>query len=70
MNQDLLEIEILEDGTIKCRTSKVSAANHQGAEAFLQLIARLGGGNTTRTKRTDAHRHEHVHSHEGEHQHG
>ena len=66
MNLDGLEIEILEDGTIKTLTSKVSAANHQNAEQFLQFVARLAGGQTTRQHRPDAlHTHgHHTHTHE------
>lgn len=69
MQQDELTIEITETGTIKVTTSKVSAANHINAEDFLKLIARLGGGQTTRTRRGDVHTHRHTHD-AGEHNHG
>jgi len=68
MREDVLEIEVLQDGTIKTLTSAVSAANHQNSEQFLQMMAREAGGQTTREKREDAHRH--VHSHGHEHVHG
>lgn len=41
---DKIEIEILEDGTIKTSTDKVSMANHSNAEGFLREMARLAGG--------------------------
>jgi len=68
---DEMSIEILEDGTIKTTTNPVSAANHANAEAFLQFVARMAGGETVREKRTDTHsHHQHSHSHEhGEHEH-
>jgi len=68
MNNDTLEIEITEDGTIKTTTGKVSAANHQNAEAFLQFMARLAGGQTTRQKRPYALHHTHQHEHARENQ--
>ena len=63
MKQDILEIEILEDGTIKSLTTAVSAANHQNAEAFLQMMSRLAGGETTREKIGHGHQHAHTHDH-------
>jgi hypothetical protein len=69
MQQDNLDIEILSDGTIRVLTSKVSAANHQSAEQFLQFIGRLAGGEQIRQKRAGTHQHQHSHSHEGDHHH-
>lgn len=57
---DTLTIEILADGTIKTTTDPVSPANHQSAEAFLQGLTKLAGGEVTRKKR-HAHKHEHSH---------
>lgn len=62
MQNDSMSFEILEDGTIKVLTDKVSAANHMNAEQFLQHVGRLAGGETTRTKRTDAVQHSHTHT--------
>ena len=45
---DQMKITILEDGTIKTETDKVSAPNHSNAEAFLRLVAQLCGGKTER----------------------
>ena len=66
---DAFAIEILEDGTIKSSSGPVSPENHQGAEAFLKMLAALTGGATNRRARGDlaeAHRHTHAH---GEHTH-
>jgi len=51
--EDTLHIEVLEDGTIKTTSDSISAANHSNAEEFLRFVARMAGGETTRTKRTD-----------------
>lgn len=61
---DNLTIEILEDGTIKTTSDAVSGANHANAEQFLRQMATLAGGETTRTKRKDAHALTHSHSHD------
>lgn len=74
MKQDTIEIEILEDGTIKTTTDRVSMPNHQNAESFLRDIGRLCGGVIKRMRRVmlghslqsslDAHAHDgHTHSH-------
>jgi hypothetical protein len=57
---DQIEVEVLPDGTIKCTTNKISAANHSSAEGFMAFLARLTGGETTITKRS-AHTHTHAH---------
>ena len=41
---DRATITILEDGTIKIETDKVSAANHVNAEGFIREVFRLAGG--------------------------
>lgn len=43
---DVIRVEILEDGTIKTETDSVSAANHLRAENFLKEMFRLAGGQT------------------------
>lgn len=57
---DNIDIQILEDGTIKTSTDKVSAPNHSNAEAFLSQMAKLAGGKTERRRRTAG---EHTHTH-------
>lgn len=64
-NMDAMQIEILEDGTIKTTTDAVSGANHSNAEEFLRFVARECGGETTRTRRSDVHAHVHTHTHNG-----
>ncbi len=43
---DTIRITILEDGTIKTDTDKVSMPNHQNAEQFLRSVSTLAGGKT------------------------
>lgn len=66
-NTDTMQIEVLPDGTIKTTTDGVSGANHANAEEFLRFVARMAGGESTRTRRTDvhAHTHSHTHTHDG-----
>lgn len=63
---DTITIEILEDGTIKMSTDKISAANHGGAEMLIREMAKEAGGKETRIRKAGAHYHEHngeFHSH-------
>lgn len=64
---DRISIVILEDGTIRSETARVSGVNHQSAEEFLRGITRATGGAVTRVKRGLGHAHEHgvEHEHEG-----
>ncbi len=57
--EDEIEITVLEDGTIKVITPKISAANHASADGFMKALARMMGGETNITKRT-AHAHTHA----------
>lgn len=66
---DVMQIEILEDGTIKTTTDPISGANHQNAEEFLRFVARSAGGETTRVRRKDVHTHSHSHDHSHDHSH-
>jgi hypothetical protein len=66
---DTVKITILEDGTIKTETDKVSMANHSNAEGFLRQMFHLAGGSCTRVFKHGLHVHEHEHSHEHDHQH-
>ena len=54
MPEDIIDIEITEDGIIKSTTPKISAANHQSANEFFKFIARLANGVTPVTKRSKA----------------
>jgi hypothetical protein len=48
---DSMQITILQDGTIKVETDKISAANHMTAEAFMRNISQVAGGPQTRKHR-------------------
>lgn len=41
MKTDNMQIEVLDDGTIKVTTGPISGANHANAEAFLQFVSRM-----------------------------
>lgn len=56
---DTIKITILEDGTIRTETDKVSMANHQNAEGFLRDIGRVAGGEVTRKGKRGAVAHSH-----------
>jgi hypothetical protein len=47
-NDDQIEVEILEDGTIKIQMDKISPPNHMNAEQVLRNIQELTGGKATR----------------------
>lgn len=55
---DTIKITILEDGTIKTETDKVSMPNHQNAEMFLRDVGKLAGG-TVERKNKSGHTHTH-----------
>ncbi len=61
--EDIVDIEILPDGTIKCTTPKISAVNHLNATQFMAELARLAGG-ATEVKRRTGHTHAHEHAKE------
>ena len=68
---DKIKITILEDGTIKVATDKVSGANHVNAEGFLREMFKLAGGSIARKmKHGFDHMLGHGHSHDqDDHQH-
>lgn len=57
MADDKLEIEITADGRVKVTTDQVSPANHRSADALIEFIARMTGGETIKQKRPQAHTH-------------
>jgi hypothetical protein len=67
MKNDVMEITVLDDGTIKMTTSKVSAPNHSSAAEFFRTVARLSGGEVKTEKRKDRVHVQHDHDHEHEH---
>jgi spore cortex formation protein SpoVR/YcgB (stage V sporulation) len=44
---DIIDIEVLADGTIKFQTDSISQANHLSADEFLKEMAELTGGEVT-----------------------
>lgn len=44
---DKIKITILDDGTLKIETDKISGANHLNAHQFLAEMSRLAGGEIT-----------------------
>jgi hypothetical protein len=65
---DTINVIILDDGTIKTETDKISAPNHSSAEAFLAWVSKMTGGVTKRVGRgkssqTHTHQHGETHSH-------
>lgn len=66
---DIIDIEILEDGTIKSSADKISAPNHSSAEAFLSQMEKLAGGVVKRVGKSGAvpglfHKHQHGETHQ------
>lgn len=67
--KDIITVTILDDGTIKTETDKISPASHLNAENFLKECFRMAGGKTTIEFKKGAHIHEHAHTHEHGHEH-
>lgn len=62
---DIIDIEILEDGTISVKTDKVSQTNHHSADEFIAEMEKLAGSKreTTKTKQGFMHTHTKKHQH-------
>lgn len=60
---DILDLEILADGTIKATTPTISNANHKSADDFFKFLAEKCGGKVEKTKRKHGHTHAHDHEH-------
>jgi hypothetical protein len=63
---DKMDIEVLEDGTIKVSTDKISMANHGGAEMLIKELVKAAGGEVDRARKSNGtyHQHDgHYHSH-------
>ena len=48
---DMFEVIILEDGTIKTTTDRISQANHSAADGFFSVLKKLCGGLQERKNR-------------------
>ena len=66
MREDVIKVQILEDGRIRVETDPISAANHGTAEQLLKMIAADAGGPTTRERKP--HKHHHGHTHAAQHE--
>ena len=67
---DIINVEILEDGSLKMTTDAISMPNHLAAESFLKEVARLTDGKVNRQRRGHAHHtHGHHHGHTHDHTH-
>lgn len=60
---DTIEIEILEDGTIKTTTPSISGANHINAENLMGFLATATGDKGTRHRHGKGHHHTHAQEH-------
>lgn len=62
---DKIKISVLEDGSIKIETDKVSMPNHTNAENFLKEMFKLAGGNLAKkAKHAFAHVSGKTHQHQ------
>ena len=66
--EDVIDGEILADGTIKLTTSPISGANHTNAEGLMTVLAQKAGGEQSFEARHDHHEGHH-HKHNDLHQH-
>jgi len=65
---DKMIFEILEDGTVKVNTDKISDKNHANADDVLELLEDILGS-TRKTEQKEGHTHTHHHHHGKKHQH-
>ena len=69
MKQDIIEFEILEDGTISIKTDAISPANHVSADELLEQVFELAGGEVKKTERSRLTMTVHSHLYEYHHHH-
>lgn len=66
LTMDIIQYEILEDGTVSIKTDKISKVNHFSADELLNdLEMELGGKRTTdsvKNKKAHVHNKKHVHA--------
>lgn len=60
---DMINFEILEDGTITVKTSDISDGNHMNADALMQCLDELMGGKVDIKQNPDAKAKAHAHAH-------
>ena len=61
---DIINIEVLDDGTLKVTTDQISGANHRNADELLKLVDQLMGGETQKARRKETHSHTTHHQHQ------
>lgn len=64
---DKIEVEVLDDGSLKISTDRISAANHGSAEILIRELISSAGGEASRVRK--GHGHTHSHDGIGEHSH-
>lgn len=68
---DIIQCEILADGTLKLETDRISGPNHMAAESLFRELAKAQGGEQKRTLKVGASLHHALHAHVGDgHSHG
>ena len=58
---DIITVEVLEDGSLKISTDKVSAPNHTNADGMIKALVADAGGVVTRARKGTMETHVHVH---------
>jgi hypothetical protein len=64
--EDRITFRVLNDGTVRITSDRISGANHASADALVKGVEGLMAGDTEVHRRADhAHAHVHDHAHEG-----
>ena len=62
---DVIRVKILDEGSLKIETDKVSGANHTNAEGLLREMTKAMGGDIERVRKGSGnHTHDGMHYHE------
>lgn len=69
MAQAEIQLEILEDGTIKWETGRIPAEHHDAADLFEAELAKMLGGQVIVDRKAAKAPHVHEHNHEHTHTH-
>ena len=62
----VMQLTILEDGTISIQTGNMAGEHHASADEFIKLVQQLAGG-ARETKSTREHGHHHHHQNQEHH---
>jgi hypothetical protein len=56
---DIIHVKVLDDGTFKVETSKISPLQHTNAEGFIRAMVRMIGGKASvKHKQVEGHSHD------------